>query len=236
MVSRLLVACCRRRTHADLALFTTRTAHDSNLAPPERRYELVASTVVELGKRFLSSEVAFPVGECLCSSFLLRTQADHALADMLTDELESYAFGVRHEQTVPIGWAPLTLLSVGALPEMIYDVLLGALMSKVSIISSSTLLTFSLTRCSTASPMEHGRRRALPARRHFRSAAHVARRAARRRRRPATALSADAAPPLPGQAHRRRPYVVCAQRAGLAARLAGRRDALERAGGRATRV
>ena len=49
---------------------------------------------------------------------------------MLTDELERYAFSVRERQRIPAGWAVRTMLTVGAPPEIIYDVLESAFQTK----------------------------------------------------------------------------------------------------------
>jgi len=73
-------------------------------------FERVSSAVVDIAKRFIGSENAFPV-------------------DVLTLMLQDFAFN--HEKSSKAGWAPETMLMAGAEVEQIFDVLDDVFETKV---------------------------------------------------------------------------------------------------------
>lgn len=73
-----------------------------------KQFERVASVVVELGRRFYPSPVAFPV-------------------DVLCDMLERYALAECTNQDIPQGWALTTMLLAGVPAEVVFDVVVDAL-------------------------------------------------------------------------------------------------------------
>lgn len=73
-----------------------------------KQFERVASVVVELGRRFYPSPVAFPV-------------------DVLCDMLARYALAECTQQDIPQGWALTTLLLAGVPAEVVFDVVVDAL-------------------------------------------------------------------------------------------------------------
>ncbi|CEH16136.1 Nuclear pore complex, Nup155 component (D Nup154, sc Nup157/Nup170) [Ceraceosorus bombacis] len=72
-------------------------------AAPEQRFERVGVLIVDLGKRFIGSSIAFPI-------------------DILLARLLRYAFENRESQEIPLGWASSTLILAGAAQEEVYDV------------------------------------------------------------------------------------------------------------------
>lgn len=81
---------------------------------PETRFEKVASVVIELGQRFNPSDVAFPI-------------------DLLTNMLVNYSFEQNTSQTIPSAWATKTMLVSHAPPQLLLDVLLSLLETRVSL-------------------------------------------------------------------------------------------------------